>query len=397
MNLSPARRTAAFSVLCGVLLAACGGADTASNSDTAPAQTDTSGATGAEPWQTDWTTLPAIPPAETLDAAAPDALVPVVVTDAVLNDSDDPAIWINPGDPARSLIVGTDKGDSIGGLYVFDLDGRLDSARTRIPLARMNNVDIAYGLQVDGRATDIAVGTERNRQRIRVFSLPDMRPIDDGGIEVFDGDTTRAPMGIALYTRPSDGAIFAVVGGKSGPTEGYLWQYQLTDDGTGTVRGEVVRRFGRYSGAKEIEALVVDNTLGHIFYADETVGIRKYHADPAHPDAERELALFATTGFARDHEGLAIYPATDSTGFLVASDQQGRRIQLFPREGSAGNPHLHAAVATIPVTARQTDGVEVTARALGDRFPKGVLVMMSDNRTFHVYDWRDVEGRVGRE
>ncbi|MFA7227720.1 MAG: phytase, partial [Melioribacteraceae bacterium] len=46
---------------------------------------------------------------------------PVVVTDSVKYDTDDPAIWINPSDPSKSLILGTDK-DSDGALYVFDLN-----------------------------------------------------------------------------------------------------------------------------------------------------------------------------------------------------------------------------------------------------------------------------------
>src|SRR5262249_18029341 len=47
-----------------------------------------------------------------------------VETEAVPSDgdaADDPAIWVHPGDPTRSLILGTDKK---GGLNVFDLEGR---------------------------------------------------------------------------------------------------------------------------------------------------------------------------------------------------------------------------------------------------------------------------------
>ncbi|MEO6498712.1 MAG: phytase, partial [Mucilaginibacter sp.] len=51
-------------------------------------------------------------------------LKPVIVTDTVANDTDDPAIWINPADPAKSLVVGTDK-DQDGALYVFNLEGKI--------------------------------------------------------------------------------------------------------------------------------------------------------------------------------------------------------------------------------------------------------------------------------
>ena len=49
---------------------------------------------------------------------------PRVVSEPVRHDTDDPAIWVDPADPARTLIVGTDK-DVDGALYVFGLDCRI--------------------------------------------------------------------------------------------------------------------------------------------------------------------------------------------------------------------------------------------------------------------------------
>jgi 3-phytase len=247
---------------------------------------------------------------------------------------------------------------------------------------------------LNGALIDVAVTAERGTMALRIFRLPDMTPIDGGGIALFDGDVSRAPMGIALYRRPRDGAVFAIVGGKSGPAEGYLWQYRLADAGNGTLTATRVRAFGAYSGRKEIEAIAVDQQLGFVYYSDETVGIRKYHADPDRADAATELALFGTTGFVSDHEGIAVYPTSDSTGYLLVSDQQGQRLQVFAREGSKGAPHTHVALATIPVAAKETDGLDVTATALSPAFPEGLLVMMSTDKTFHFYDWRDVRKRL---
>jgi 3-phytase len=323
-----------------------------------------------------------------------DTLQPVVVTDTVPVDADDPAIWIHPTDPARSLVLGTDKGDSNGGVYAFTLDGRIDRARSVTPLARMNNVDVAQDVAIGPGRMDIAVATERNRQRLRVFRLPEMRPIDGGGIEVFDGDTSRAPMGVALYRRPSDGVVFAIVGGKGGPTDGtYLWQYRLEAGRDGAVRGVRVRAFGAYSGRKEIEAIAVDDELGYVYYSDEGVGVRKYHADP--DSGVAELALFATAHVVGDHEGIAIFGRDDSTGYILLSDQQAGRVHVFPREGMGSDrPQEHPLLAVIPVRAAETDGLEVTNRALGERFPSGLLVMMSNRGAFHFYDWRDVQRAI---
>ncbi|MGH7599381.1 MAG: phytase, partial [bacterium] len=34
---------------------------------------------------------------------------PKMSTSSVIGDADDPAIWVHPADPSKSLIVGTDK------------------------------------------------------------------------------------------------------------------------------------------------------------------------------------------------------------------------------------------------------------------------------------------------
>ena len=317
------------------------------------------------------------------------AIKPLRVTQKVANDTDDPAIWVNKEDPAKSLIIGTDKGndDGIGALYVFDLDGsilhKVDSIR------RPNNVDIAYDFELGGERVDIAVCTERYANAIRVFTLPDMKAIDNGGIPVFVGDSLRAPMGLALYTNPVDKKIYAIVGRKYGPKAGYLWQYELFAR-DGAVKGRLTRKFGQFSGIKEIEAIAVDNELGYVYYADENVGVRKYYADP--DSSNTELALFAQKGFADDHEGISIYKKDGSSGFILVSDQQANRFHIYPREGSASNPHHHPRLKSVFLSTLESDGSEVTSTALNDAFRAGLFVAMSDDGTFHYYHWDDIAG-----
>ena len=321
------------------------------------------------------------------------AVKPVVITDATLVDTDDPAIWIDFNQKDSSLIVGTDKDSANGGLYVFHLDGKLDKDRTVTGLKRPNNVDVAYGLMVNGKPTDIAVTTERGRNCIRVFSLPAMKAIDGGGIAVFNGEQQRQPMGIGLYTRPSDRAIFAVVSRKSGPEEGYLEEYLLTDNERGEVTGKLVRKFGAFSGKKEIEAVAVDNELGYIYYCDEHEGIRKYYADPA--KGNKELALFGKGDFLEDNEGISIYKSTDSTGYLIVSDQSANRFNIYPRVGKGANQNDYEKICSIPMSTNNSDGNEVTSIPLPG-FPDGLFVAMSDNRTFQLYRWQDLAKRIAQ-
>lgn len=351
-------------------------------------------------------------------SASPDPppIQPVVSTTPVPHDPDDPSIWVHPTDPSKSLIIATDKIEQTGGLYVFGLDGGL--RQTITPLDRPNNVDVEYGVRIGQRTVDIAVLTERKQHRLRAFAIS----ADDGtltdlapqGLPILHGPfdsraTTLAqvkqagaesePMGIALYKRPSDDAVFAIVAPKTGGTTDYLWQYRLVGDDDGALRAVFVRRFGAFSRLGptpdeigEIEAVVVDDVLGYVYYSDERAGIRKYFADPDRADASRELALFATQNYRGDREGLAIYANGDGTGFIVSSDQieGGTRVHLFRREGAPGKPHDHEEIAVIPTVSDATDGLEVTSRPLPG-FPHGMLVMMNSRpKNFLIYRWEDI-------
>lgn len=319
---------------------------------------------------------------------------PVGQTAPVAGDADDPAIWIHPRDAQRSLIIGTDK--RAGALYVYNLKGQV--VQIVQGLRRPNNVDVEYGLRLGSRRVDIAVATEREAQRLRVYAIEGGRLRDIGhpdGTRVFEGESGDAalPMGVALYRRPRDGAIFAIVSRKSGPREGYLWQYRLVPDRSGRVSLRKVRAFGQFSGEGEIEAVAVDDSLGYVYYADERYGIRKYHADPNHPRAGDELAVFGRSGFEGDREGIAIYPTGSKKGYILCVDQRpgDSIVFLFPRAGIRSDVHVHEpAVAMVRSSADETDGMEVTPRPLGKQFPHGVLVMMNSRaRNFLLYPWKN--------
>lgn len=324
-------------------------------------------------------------------------------TKAVPNDADDAAIWVNSREPEKSLILGTDKHEATGGLYVFDLEGNIKQKIT--PLDRPNNVDVEYGFSLGGKTVDLAVVTERVAQRLRIYSIDSATgTLSDvsGNTKVFanrEGDGAL-PMGVGLYRRASDGEVFAIVSPKTGPKQGYLEQYRLVGKG-GKVDLEAVRTFGEFSGVDaegngEIEAVCVDDELGFVYVADELAGIRKYLADPGLND-NRQLAIFGAQGYKGDREGLAIYATGKGTGYLLSSDQVvgGSRVLVYPREGAAGKPHEHAVMATIATPADETDGLDVTNRALPPRFGRGLLVMMnSKGKNFLFFTWDMVLAQI---
>lgn len=316
---------------------------------------------------------------------------PVVRTDSLPDDADDPAIWIHPHHPRLSLILGTNKARAPkGAIGVFDLNGRLRQLITR--LDQPNNIDVAYGFALGRERIDIAVATERYASRLRIFRIdPTRRRLVDitdlEGAKVFVGETgERAmPMGIALY-QAGRGEVHAIVSRKSGPQQGYLHQYRLVPTHRGRVGVQLLRAFGVFSGKGEIEAVCVDSELGYVYYADEGVGIRKYHANPHLP--ERELALFATE-YEGDQEGIALYAPANGDGYLLCTEQieGGSKLHIYPRYGRQSKP-----IATIQTGADATDGLDASAFNFGAPFQTGMVVAMnSAGRNFWVYRWADIQ------
>jgi len=304
---------------------------------------------------------------------------PDVISETTLHDTDDPAIWVNKKNPSESVVFGTDK-DTDGAIYAFDLDGKIIEDKTIRGLKRPNNVDIRYDFKLnDSTRVDVMAFTERERKQIRLFSIPDMVPLDNGGFPVFEGETEPEydlPMGISFYQSQTDSTLYLIVGRKNGPETGYLHQFKVNSDSSG-VTVNLVRKFGNFSGKKEIEAIAVDDALGYVYYSDETHCVRKYYADPSKGD--EELACFGGETFKRDNEGIAIVAYENGEGYIIVSNQQAETFNIFSRKDNT-------FIKEINLNTKQTDGCEVVTTPLNDTFKNGLFVAMNDEKNFYFYD-----------
>src|SRR3546814_7187788 len=79
--------------------------------------------------------------------------------------ADDPAIWIDPADPARSVVIGTQKKS---GLYVYGLDGQMIQY---LPDGRMNNVDLRDGFRLGGRDVTLVAASRSEEHTSELQSL----------------------------------------------------------------------------------------------------------------------------------------------------------------------------------------------------------------------------------
>ncbi len=90
-------------------------------------------------------------------------------------DADDPAIWVHRAHPERSVVLGALKN---GGLAAYDLKGHLlqtvkapEAPNEEAEEGRFNNVDIALGVRSGRGRVDLAVVSDRGRDRIRTYRI----------------------------------------------------------------------------------------------------------------------------------------------------------------------------------------------------------------------------------
>lgn len=288
-------------------------------------------------------------------------VTPVAETDPVPHGgdaADDPAIWVHPTDPSRSIIIGTDKQDG-GGLILYDLDGTEVGSRLDGP---MNNVDVRGNVVVAGN---------RETHTLDVYLMDptarELRPAVERPIEVsFD------VYGSCLYQSAADGTLYAFVTEED---DGGIEQWEIVERGSGfegTLRREL-------SVGSQAEGCVADDPAGVVYIAEEEVGIWQFEAEP---DASGDGTLIATTEdgpLEPDVEGLALAAYADGGGFLVASSQGEDRYDVFDRQD-----HAHLASFSIEDGdgidgASNTDGIEITTLALGPSFPAGLVVVHDGN------------------
>ena len=193
-------------------------------------------------------------------------------------------------------------------------------------------------------------------------------------------------MGIGLYKSKNDGKIYAIVSRKSGPNHGYIGQYELIWNGQ-SINLKFIRYFGDFQGF-EIESILVDDQLGYVYYSDEGYGIRKYNVDPTTNHSEQIGFINTTNIWQGDSEGLALYPTSNSNGYLIITDQitNGSMFRIYERQGN------NSYITSIKTFADKTDGIEVTSNYLNENFPHGLLIVMNEiGKNFLVYDWRHIE------
>jgi 3-phytase len=145
-----------------------------------------------------------------LTPAATPVITPTVITQTFEEpaDADDPAIWVNPRNTERSVVLGTLKE---GGLAAFDLNGRTigvyPAPQPPTPEAkpgRYNNVDVLG---------DLAFVSDRGRDRIRVFQ------VDERGAKDVTNPATKPVFSKTEDEVDEQHTVYGLAAGRVGNTD----------------------------------------------------------------------------------------------------------------------------------------------------------------------------------
>ncbi|WP_240929364.1 phytase [Streptomyces coryli] len=374
----------------------------------------------------------------TAGPAAPVSVTASVETPAVYDDeaggnadADDPAVWVDPDNPGRSIVIGTLKE---AGLDVHRLGGgRLQHiAAPEAPGAdaapgRFNNVDIVYGFELGGKETDLAVVSDRGRDRIRAYAIdpaavaagkPPLKDVTDPAVApVFAADEAqvdeqRTAYGLTVLGDGDGGAHVAV----SQREETKLRLLRLKDRGgrVGYAAEDSVdlpAGFRLPNGKSwtpcadpgerpQVEGMAFDQEEGVLYAAQEAVGLWRIDLDdaeferPALVDKVREYGVPWTydataeecvldsgndPGYGGEHlsadaEGVTVYHAADGAGYVLASSQGDDAFAVYRREGRNGYVGSFEVADGATDGVQHSDGSTVVNVPVGSRFPKGLLV-----------------------
>jgi 3-phytase len=321
---------------------------------------------------------------------SPPAVQPLAETEPVASDgdaADDPAIWVDRKNPARSVIIATDKKL---GLTVYDLSGK--ALHTRAD-GRMNNVDLRDGFMLGGAPITIVAATNRTTKAISLYRYDPtgrrLHPVADGVLDAGFED----PYGLCMYRSVKSDSYYVFANDS---VDGKLRQWKLVER-NGKVGIELAREIAVGSQA---EGCAADDELGHLYVAEEDVGLWKYAAAPDAGDARTSLDDVGKGNLKDDVEGVSIYYGAGGTGFLIVSNQGEDNYALYRREGRndyLGKFQIVANSARGVDGVSETDGLDVVSAPLGREFPAGLLVVQDDRnlmpaarQNFKLVSWKDV-------
>lgn len=336
--------------------------------------------------------------AKTVERSKFPAVTPLVETafaGSYGDAADDPAIWADPVDPSKSLVVATDKK---AGLYLYDMQGKVLQF---LPVGKMNNVDLREDFELGGEKVVLVAASNRTDKSIGLYRLDaqkrELIDVADGVQPTGLGD----PYGVCMYRSPKDQRTYVFVNGDDTRKR----QWELVATAQGRVATKLVRDMNFDS---QTEGCVADDRDGALYVNEEDVGLWRMSAEPDGGDAKTAVQKIADNPAVKDDfEGLGIYDLGDGRGYIVVSSQGNDTYAVYRREGRQEYLGSFAVVAD-PLLGidgiSETDGLEITSRNLGPGFEHGAMiaqdgrnVMPVENQNYKYVPWESIARALNLE
>lgn len=319
-------------------------------------------------------------------ATTPQGLPPVAVTasaetapvgTANEDAADDPAIWRNAADPAKSLIVATDKK---AGLQVYDLSGQLLFSESS---GAINNVDIAT---LPGGGVIVAASNRNDPANAAI----DLWQLDTatGALTSLGSVPGGAGEGYGFCMRESGGSLFAYSVLKDGRIEEY--EIILGEETT------VAEKLRSMTLQTQAEGCVVDPRDGTLYVGEENVGIWRFRLG----DSTGEGVIPIDNRYlVADVEGLALLPEGQAGGYLVASSQGDNAYAVFRLPDLQPVGRFRIAAGEFGAT-EETDGIELKGGSFGPLYPEGLFVAQDGQnapaaQNFKLVSWAAIKAALG--
>lgn len=310
---------------------------------------------------------------------------PVVETEPVASNedaADDPAIWVNPANPENSLVLGTNKKL---GLAVYNLAGKEVQFLAR---GRLNNVDLRSNVRFNDGLKTLAVATNRTATALDIFSISSQGQV----AHIFTQPVSLSdPYGICL-SLGQDGSAYAFANSSDGEYQQWLL------NPNGELAPELL---GSFQLDSQPEGCAVDDVTSTLYLGEEEYGIWMMPADATKANERTLIARVGQGQITADVEGMDIYRATQGRVYLIASSQGDNSYAIYDlanEQTYIGSIRIDDNRANGIDGSQETDGLAVTSVALGESFPRGMLVVQdgfnespAENQNFKLISWQDIE------